>query len=79
MNRDLTQLAEFLTAVQNGDDFDGVGVHTIDQPVWRLDQLADLGATELRDDTTGLGELARLIETTRDAFDGARRRPMRRG
>ena len=65
----LTELAELLAAVKNRENFDRVGAHAIDQAVRRLDQLADLHASEFRDDAARLRKLARLIKPARDAVD----------
>ena len=58
-----------LAAVKNRENFDRVGAHAIDQAVRRLDQLADLHASEFRDDAARLRKLARLIKPARDAVD----------
>ena len=55
--------------MEDGKDFDRVRVHSIDQAVRPLDQLANLRAIEFCDDAPRFGELARLIETTSDAIN----------
>ena len=55
--------------MKNRENFDRVGAHAIDQAVRRLDQLADLHASEFRDDAARLRKLARLIKPARDAVD----------
>ena len=55
--------------MKNGQDLDHVGMHPVHQAVRPLDQLADLRASEFRDDAARLGELARLVEPARDAVD----------
>jgi hypothetical protein len=65
----LTELAEFLAAVKNGENFDRIGVHAIHEAVRPRDELADFGAGKFGDDAAGLGKLARLVEPTCDAVE----------
>ena len=58
--------------MKNGENFDRIGVHAIHEAVRPLDELAEIGASELGYDAAGLRELTRLVQAMRQSDHGTR-------
>jgi len=56
--------------VQDREQLDHIGMHTIDQPIRRVDELANLDATDFGDDTPRLWKHTRLVQPTDQPLQG---------
>jgi hypothetical protein len=50
----------------DGEDFRSITAQLVDEPVGAVNELPYVGATELRDDAAGLGELRQALEGVHD-------------